>query len=314
MEREIYLIYPPSGNHPKLELNFNKAVKLLKSYRNSIVFNSIESNLDNLMNNYRELEKDSLGISLNDIFTPNKSILQLQEIKRLINRRVINFLAASAMYFDHLPSLLKQIDRDLKFFSTEAKNNLYKSSFSFRLITNLRNHVLHRGIPIGYALSNNLIDLTDFDMIFKFTTIKVDKSYLLSDRRLDNQFRIDLESLDLENLDLMYHVRKYLDKIYNFHTNLRDRIDEYSTKSINILNDVFTEYASLMPEFSKVSQKVLEIIDSKENKLIHTKEIIGNPIEDRNYLIKKNINLSALSKLFVSNLYEKALKQIRDKK
>jgi len=159
------------------------------------------------------------------------------DVRQTINLKLISFLTASRAYEDHLHRRMsclsklssKKIDLKGNF------NSVFDKSLEYRVMYALRNHALHRQLPLGtVALSGSNLSETgsmlDDPPSRMRTTVdpKISVAEFCASDKIRLATRDEVEGLGYKHLDLKYFVRGFLSCLANCH-------DEFRTVTQNIL-------------------------------------------------------------------------------
>lgn len=204
----------------------------------------IEEKLNFIIENYLELEKEILNISISNLVTPLSSREWTNSVDEIhkVNRRIINLLTTSRMYLDHVSHDLKKVCQDkldvIPMFE-KLKNIEYESVLGYRVMEALRNFVQHRGLPI-HLLSHNVSKTKDNRIKhLLFPVIRV------RDLEEDGKFkRAVLEELKNigDRVDIRLYIRQYVQSFYKFQKFIRDIFIEDRLEYDNLINEAYKKY------------------------------------------------------------------------
>src|SRR6266568_8586642 len=101
--------------------------------------------------NLNEFEHELLRATQNHILSSDSGYVLAMNVRREIDRRLVNLLSACRLYFDQIAHLVSSA-----FGSTspeekrvnDKRHDLYDQSFGYRIMEALRNYLQHRGLPI----------------------------------------------------------------------------------------------------------------------------------------------------------------------
>ena len=112
---------------------------------------ALEEKMDMLLNALVEFEQDTLNLALRGAVFHEYSWSGYRDHTRLMNRRILNLLAAGYLYVEQAPKDIVAIGgrRLLQQFRTAVDAASRATAPGFRIMNEIRRHIQHRGIPIG---------------------------------------------------------------------------------------------------------------------------------------------------------------------
>ena len=207
----------------------------------------LEEKWDVLIGNYEELEVELLRLTTEKAIHRHSTWHDGSRNRRLLNRRVNNLLSSCRLYIDHLRhSFTRIFGADSSQLTTidSVRHREYDTSFSYRLLEELRNYTQHRRLPIDVELTT-----------FKPTTYGEDSQVacaltpmlmtanVLEDEKVKERFRSELESQP-ERLDLKVHCRGYVHSLYKIHVDVRCLVSPRVTQAESLITDLMTRYSA----------------------------------------------------------------------
>jgi hypothetical protein len=293
-----YCIY--SSSNPKLfdpistdeYENLKKAKFMLQQYL------YIEEKLNFFIDNYLELEKEIINISISNLLTPLGTMDWTQNVTEIhkINLRIINLLTTSRMYLDHVSHDLEKVcedKRDVVFVFEKLKNSEYDNVLGYRVMEALRNYVQHRGLPI-HAIAHNV---NKTDEINKHLIIPVLR---ISDLETDGKFKSsvlkELKQLG-DKVDLRLYIRQYVQSFYKLQKFIRDILAEDILGFDDLITRTYSNFEKNHGEVSS-SLAIAELrLEKFHNDIIY---IMKDIIIRRKWLERKNSLEIDLTKNFVT--------------
>jgi len=112
----------------------------------------IEEKFDITMESYFDYERTRLDLALRHMLTWDLSHAELASDIRVINRRLLNLLAAGKLYVDQLKHdfVILYGRRSQQWASVEEKRRTLRStSLGYQVAAVLRDHIQHRGLPVN---------------------------------------------------------------------------------------------------------------------------------------------------------------------
>jgi len=199
-----YLSRPPA-----LEITESEYQILKKS---SLVLNaafSFEENYDLLIGNYLEFETTALSLAATSVARQLTEYQELFELKAEVNRRAVNFLSSARLFVDQLPQRINLCGMNAE----DASNLLrteYDSSFEYRFMEALRNHVQHSGSAIhGFSVDTNHMQADVSSKIVSSTIVYTEKRYLI----IDSKFKKSVLDECPDKVDALKATRRYLESL-----------------------------------------------------------------------------------------------------
>lgn len=206
-------------------ISSDEADKIFETYGFLSMINSIEENYDILVNNFFDLYSSLAEISIrNNIsfcFRPTDNYFD----KRIIIRRINNFLSSCRLFLDQNLVLLAEYDNQvLESYRTET-HQIYDSSFSYRLCEQLRNSMQHKCLPIELQYGKDFASEAT-EKAYEYSKLELNVYHLLSfdEKKIKSSFRDELKKLYSDKIDLWFHLEKYITEIGKLMTFLRSNI------------------------------------------------------------------------------------------
>lgn len=185
----------------------------------------IEEKFDVLVGNHEEFETELLRLTVAKLTHKRSDWHDGARNRRLLNRRLNNFLSSSRMYLDHLRHGISSIygpDSDQMATVDDARHKQYDSSLSYRLIEELRNYTQHRRLPIDVETTTfKPTEYGDDKQVSCTLTPQLTKANVLEDGKIKAKFRPELEAQP-DRIDLKLHLRNYVQALWAIHRCLRE--------------------------------------------------------------------------------------------
>lgn len=111
----------------------------------------VEEKFDILKENYFELESTILTEALREMVTRTFDSIEFQILRRLLARRIANFLSSTRLYLDSLPYHSRVVLKHHEAALSEIigmPSSEYDRSENYRIAEALRNYAQHRSLPL----------------------------------------------------------------------------------------------------------------------------------------------------------------------
>jgi hypothetical protein len=141
-------------NNPSLPLTEGEFNQLKLSRTRLAAAFSLEEIYNLLITNYREFEMEVLSAGVDEMTSCKDEYEDFFDVRSSLNRRALNLLSAARLYIDQFQQWLKEVGAD----PTNAKkkaSEAYDSSFDYRFMEALRNHVQHVGLAVHGVTINS---------------------------------------------------------------------------------------------------------------------------------------------------------------
>lgn len=251
MEKNTYIVAVYAiGQNESFDISKEEFVEIKEARAFTIFGQSIEEKFDLLLENYAELEREVIDMSVqHSIFNGSIEVL-LNEGMHRINRRLINLLTATKLYHDQVAHSLSmvygnknKVVEQLRVFSRAE----YDNHLGYRVIEALRNHVQHASLPvtsISFPMRRVKPTLSDIDTIDKhLISFNVIPSIGLKELETNKKFKksvlMEMNTIsDKDNkIQLIPMIREYIECIGRVHSSLRTTCKVELEKSSNLLEN-----------------------------------------------------------------------------
>jgi hypothetical protein len=274
----------------------------------------IEERFDILLGNYREFEEDILKMALRHAVIPTQQANDCHSQRREVNRRIANFLSSARLYLDHLRHDIKSIFGADSTPVKGLKVNIsaqFDSSFSYRLMEALRNHVQHRGLAApSFSVNHQLTELRPGAQVACTVTPQMVKRYLLADSKLTAKIRAEIEALP-DSTDLKPHIREYMGCLNRINNQVRALIQaglpEWEA-TIRKTIDGFKSHFSLSDDASTVALAIFQCEEEMPCPILERDDIFMDFIEYRTHLANENRVAEELETHFATGQQQNLIK------
>jgi hypothetical protein len=147
------------GDHPTIDITAEEAAAIRAAKRDLIVFIGIEGKFDLLVANYVEYETTVLDLAVNQMVYRDWGWHEGQDEVQLVNRRLLNVLAAARLYLDQVRHDFGQVyPADGKEMVKKLTAEQYDGKLGYRVMEELRNSVQHRTLPVDGITYSTTVD------------------------------------------------------------------------------------------------------------------------------------------------------------
>lgn len=219
------------GERRGLEIEEEEYLSIVSSLRRIEVATDIEEKFDLVAENFYEYERELLDLALRESFSP--SVDQVAMIGRFqaINRRAINMLGSARLYIDQVKHDIvrftgrkePELQRICEAFSVE-----YDRHWQYRIAEALRNHSLHRSLPVHVMSPSAQWEYMDaIERRLRFWVVpKVIVKRLLDEGDFNARLRAELEPSIEEEWPLSPILRQYMESLGTVHELVRELLTE----------------------------------------------------------------------------------------
>lgn len=292
------------GSSAGLTLSETEFLKLKKARNCLNAASALEESYDLLLENYRELEVAVLTEAVHEMTAMRHEYDDFFDLRTLLNRRVVNVLAAARKYLDQYVQQLSEAGLEANEVElVKSKSSAaYDHSFGYRFMHALRNHALHNGLAVyGVTVNGRWLPKGEEAKELHFTiTPYALKAALETDSKFKKTVLVECS----EKVFLLPAVRDYVGGISAVHMEARARIAPLVDAARDLFQTTIDRFKmEKSPEDIVSLSAIAKVMDEHE-------EAERIPIllawEDvRQRLVKKNAALSNLNQRFVSNQCEK---------
>jgi hypothetical protein len=264
----------------------------------------IEEKFAFVIDNFQEFEFECLGLTLRELNSPDRTHSEGVARIHLLNRKIVNLLTTTRLYFDHtahhLPSLPNADVLTGEF--NCLRREKYDNSLSFRLGETLRNYVQHRGLPLdGAVYTSRWVDLQNFEP--HRTAMENGLAlYLLTDRLIaDKSFKRQVADELKEQprkLNLRPVIWEYVGDIAAVHNQLRNSTKELVKSSAEMVKRTIDDFAGNNAR----RRSPIYLVTLENGKIIESRPLMMETSKRITELVSKYSRLENLTKQFVTSL------------
>lgn len=289
------------GKTAILPINASQFNQLQQSQRSMVAAKAIEEKYDLMISNYLEFEKELLLQTTEQVVLNKESYDDFYQIKTIINRRIVNLLTSTKLYYDQMQRQVRLCDLNNDDFSTTVLGYFsreYDSHFEYRFMENIRNYVQHCGLAIhSFSLPMNWEGEGDSRLMKNGIKIYSTREELGQDPKFSRR-PVFAECAD--KINLTKSIRKYIEKLSSIHDEIRTLIEWNLKESRNCIENIISQYKAINDNdalgiyaYSVDSDDPLGHITTKIPLLLDWDNVRLN-------LIKKNKKLTNNSKRYIS--------------
>ena len=141
-----------TGNSETLEISENEFVAIRTARRRYLTLLDIEEKFDITIESYFDYERTRVDLALRQMVTLHVPHPALAADVRVVNRKLLNLLAAAMLYDDQLKhDFCVLYGRNSSEWSRvkERRESLQASSLGYQVAEAVRDHIQHRGLPVN---------------------------------------------------------------------------------------------------------------------------------------------------------------------
>ena len=207
----------------------------------------MEERFDAVVCNFLDFEKAMMVNLLEFSYAGLKHDFHSMEMRRNLNRALMNALSAARGFVDHLPQACNSVfgkadSRGME--CTDSLRDSYDSSPGYRIFEALRNHSQHSGFPI-HSISFDMQMEGDFPNMRARQSISpmLDTVEIKRNRKFKASVLKELEKLG-KRLDLKQFLRAYVAGIAKAHYKFRELSEPLSELAGGELRSLSDEYGT----------------------------------------------------------------------
>lgn len=209
---------------PRQELEIDKErFNFLKQARHTLLEAfALEEKYEILVSNYLELEQQIVRQAVVAQVRTQSDYSEYFEFRMVFNVALVNLLTAARLYVDQFPRHVRDClaDKSQLAHAKSWLNQAYDSTFEYRFMEALRNHVQHNGIPLHWwSIGSQRTDegLREFSV-----SLCAEKKHLAEDM----EFKKTVLTEGDEKVDLLIATRVYMQSLSEVHSKARDAISK----------------------------------------------------------------------------------------
>lgn len=227
MKEPHYLLRRLAFNAPEELLITREQYESLLTSRNCLTeLTSFEEKFFAICENYRKVERVIFDITINELLYSSVQVPEIFANGALFSREVASFLSVVRLYLDTAETHADEITKG-KIGATAVKALLsgqYDSSFYYRVMDAIRNHVQHRAFPVHSASYGG-----GWDKDGKEKTYRAEFFFEVAQVKDDGKFKAStLEEVEKfgGKINLKACVRQYFSDLCELHIRFRELFSE----------------------------------------------------------------------------------------
>lgn len=262
----------------------------------------IEEKFDLLIENYLEYEQFTLKSASEIMLFPNQKNAWFHSKKNTFNRLLINFLATSRLFLDHVPHHFKNMFEEKDIFVAKIIpfiSEQYDNFFGYRLFEEMRNYMQHRSYPINQISIHSKAHELDNEREFSTTFSAFIDPERLDEKKFKKSILNELKGFG-KRIDIKGYMRDYVTCLGKINNKVREEIKDVKENSDTLYNKT-------IESFNKKFGKNHDILLATNDDTLNYKSILLIPeiIKHRKYYERKNKDFSFLKSQYVTNKLHK---------
>jgi len=206
----------------------------------------IEEKYDLMISNYLEFEKELLVQVAEQVILSKNSYDDFYAIRTVLNRRIVNLLTSTKLYYDQMERKIRLCDfnedsfakQTLSYFSRE-----YDNHFDYRFMESLRNYVQHCGLAIhSLSLPSQWEGEDDSRQMRNGVRIFSTLEELGQDPKFSKRPVFKECS---EKINLVKAIRKYIERLSIVHSDIRELIESNLIEARANIDGIISKYKSV---------------------------------------------------------------------
>lgn len=228
------------GQDAFLDLSGGEYADIVASMQRLYLAKDVEEKLDLLLENYFEYEGELLDLGLRySLFRPLDELRMADETQLLI-RRTLNLLSAASMYVDQVKHAVSQYfksDESRKADIERLFSAEYDQYLEYRIGAELRNHVMHRGLPLhNVSWPSEWEEIDSPERRLRFSVVP---SLLVDDLVDEGGFKPkvleDMQASGRSSWPLTPILRRYVESMTTVHGSVRKLLSEQVDRDYQVL-------------------------------------------------------------------------------
>lgn len=297
----FYLTILATGNPAIIDITKNDYIDLKNSKNSLSAAMEIEGKYELLISNYMDLEKSLTEQISEYMIRPRPAYSEFFDIKLVLNRRIVNLLTSTKLYYDQVLQNIKTCipnDSNAKEKAEKLFSIQYDSCFEYRFIEALRNYVQHKSLPIHLVtLPSKRIDTED-DFLLEYRIVPYT---LKSELEEDEGFKKSVINEMTEEVEIIFAIRAYISAFSKINTNIRELIDNNIGRSRELIKGRIHEYQQLNRGNATGLSAVQSNNNGSYNKIVEKISMLLDWDDIRIKLAERNKPIINLEKRYISS-------------
>ena len=270
----------------------------------------IQERFDIVIGNFEEFESEILSLALQHSIYAETAPMDFARQRRTLTRRILNLLAACRFYRDQLDHGFSQLFGKKSVIADEIatrRSQHYDSSFSYRLMEELRNAFQHSIVPVRSISASHKRTSWDKDgQIACTVTPQIDREVLQQDRTINRKIGSELAGLP-KMIDVKPHIKEYISLLADINMNVRERLEPHVQRWEAAVLDLVERYESTHTTEAESESRPIEICSLQPNpipSILERRYLPTRVIEMRRALERRTDRLLHIAKHYVTNQSE----------
>jgi hypothetical protein len=261
----------------------------------------IEETFNLVVGNYREYEMELLGGALSSLLYTEGPWSEFTSRIHEVNRRLMNLLAAGRAYLDqaphHLSATFGPTSTERKSFRL-ATNAEYDGHLGYRVMEELRNFALHRGLAVHHLSHDNWADGEAESRIRRNALVpSLQPKWLEGDGGFKPGVLEELRKLG-DTIDLRPLVKQYLSGLARVHDHLRGITKELVGRSDQQVVDLIDRYKK---EGQADVHGLVAVRRDTDGRWLEQVAVFDDPILRRRELVQRLRRVQYVDRIFTTN-------------
>jgi hypothetical protein len=242
----------------RIEITEQEFLSLKRAVHQLLNVLEVEDKFDIALENYLEFETTILEETARDaIFSSFKTDIQFQELKRLIARRLSNFMSSGRLYLDalqhHSGAILSEDSSKLIIVQSAASVE-YDTSLNYRIVEALRNYAQHRSLPVHGLSLNHWKE----DKRFNFS---IEPTLSCSQLKEDGKFKAAIlkEFSDDDLIPLKPTIKSYIESLGTIHRKFRDAVASVVKEAMDDMENAQKTFQKQFPDEGLIAFAALPV-------------------------------------------------------
>lgn len=260
----------------------------------------LEEKFDIAIEAFIDFERTHLDLALRHTVTWHLPHLALAADVRLINRKLLNLLAAGMLYTDQLKHafcLLYGCRNSQQWLSIKAKiESLRASSLGYRTSEAVRDHIQHRGLPVNTLFVQLTAKDSDTERRIRVATDpQLAVEGLKEDRKMPKGLLDELKAKG-ESVPLTPLIKEYVECLGHLHEAVRQETSEMAVAYEGTLRDALQRTRDAYGTTRVAAAVKL----GPQGTIDESHQLFEDLLQLRDALLKKNALLKNIAQRFVS--------------
>jgi hypothetical protein len=255
-----------------------------------------------ILQNYADFERALHELALASLVFGAKKWSEYVNDIQLVNGKLLNLLSSTKAYLDQAPQHLNEIfgsDSEQSGNFEKFTNDEFDSSFGYRVMSAIRNHVQHNDFPVQWVHIGGQWE-TD-DEIKKTcrnqATASISVAALVGNSKIRAATRKELSDTGEDQLNIKLIVRQYISSMARLHIQLRQCLLIDATRNEQVVRDLFTRFEGV---FHNKPTALAALAIDEDGIETESVPVFAENIDRRNHLIEHCRVITNMEKHYIS--------------